>query len=146
MSNLRAKPSYDESGRKKALLNKFRRHADPLIIPSAKKAHSLTLTVGIYGEKVGTKQFVSPYIESPICITPDSSSLTTSTSPIETSKSWKRRKNSLGKIVTYPTKILGKILPRYVNTSESRFTLSLWQTRRSFEGEWCTSAFGIIAY
>ncbi|KAJ3930480.1 MAG: hypothetical protein NXY57DRAFT_962653 [Lentinula lateritia] len=112
MSNLRAKPSYDESGRKKALLNKFRRHADPLIIPSAKKAHSLTLTVGIYGEKVGTKQFVSPYIESPICITPDSSSLTTSTSPIETSKSWKRRKNSLGKIVTYPTKILGKILPR----------------------------------
>ncbi|KAF8830035.1 hypothetical protein HHX47_DHR2000684 [Lentinula edodes] len=107
MSDLRAKSLYDESGRKKALLNKFRRHADPLIIPSAKKPHPLTLTVGMYGERVGTK-----YIESSICITPDSSSSTTSTSPIETSKSWKRRKNSLGKIVTYPTKILGKMLPR----------------------------------
>ncbi|KAJ3856542.1 hypothetical protein EV368DRAFT_78631 [Lentinula lateritia] len=112
MSDLRAKSLYDESGRKKALLNKFRRHADPLIIPSAKKPHPLTLTVGMYGEGVGTKQLVSPYIESPICITPDSSSSTTSTSPIETSKSWKRRKISLGKIVTYPTKILVKILPR----------------------------------
>ncbi|GAW07560.1 hypothetical protein LENED_009562 [Lentinula edodes] len=47
MSDLRAKSLYDESGRKKALLNKFRRHADPLIIPSAKKPHPLTLTVGM---------------------------------------------------------------------------------------------------
>ncbi|KAJ4490500.1 hypothetical protein J3R30DRAFT_3694153 [Lentinula aciculospora] len=94
-SDLHAKSPYDDPGRKRALLSIFRRND-----PCAKKDHPLVVTIGIHEKTT-----------SPTCIIQDNSNAVAS--PAATPKRWKRREKSLGKIVTYPTKIFGKILPRW---------------------------------
>ncbi|KAJ3746282.1 hypothetical protein DFH05DRAFT_1484508, partial [Lentinula detonsa] len=116
-SDLRAaKSPHDEPSGRRTFLTKTRR--DDALIPRAKKFHPLTVTVDVHEGSIGTKG-PSPASASPIHITPISSSSVTS--PIDAETRWKRRKNSLGKIVHYPTKILGKILPRYVTIEQSRY-------------------------
>ncbi|KAJ3786410.1 hypothetical protein GGU10DRAFT_433861 [Lentinula aff. detonsa] len=111
-SDLRAaKSPYDEPSGRRTFLTKTRR--DDALIPRAKKFHPLTVTVDVHEGSIGTKG-QSPASASPIHVTPISSNSVTS--PIDAETRWKRRKNSLGKIVHYPTKILGKILPKRVDS------------------------------
>jgi len=123
-SDLRAKSLYDEPGRKKTLLTKPRR--DEHLMPSTRSFQPLTVTIGM-DEDADAHQLASPSNSTETSVCPVSASSTTATL-VETEKgqSWKlRRKMSLGKIVNYPSKILGKILPRRDNSPKERITPGL---------------------
>lgn len=122
-SDLRAKSLYDEPGRKKTLLTKTRR--DENLMPSTKSFQPLTVSIGM-DEDANTHQLASPANSTETAVCPVSAHSTTATL-VETEKaqSWKRRKVSLGKIVNYPSKILGKILPRRDNSLKERITPAL---------------------
>ncbi|KAF5353013.1 hypothetical protein D9757_012729 [Collybiopsis confluens] len=118
VSDLRAKTFYEEpqAGRKKTLLTKSR----PEDLQRA--YHPLTVTIGVKheGTDSNTAHLISPYSRGPIRIISDSPK--PAVSPVGSGKAhkrWLQRKNSLGKIVQYPSKILGKILPKRDSPKES---------------------------
>jgi hypothetical protein len=102
ISDLRSKSLYDDSSRKKTLLTKARPADEHL----ANMVQPLNLTIGLNDGKIAATALIRTASDS------DSSS--PSVSPVGSDKSarWQRRKNSLGKIVHYPSKMLGKFLTK----------------------------------
>jgi len=120
--DLRAKSLYGETGRKKSILTKPRR--DDHLLPSTNGFQPLRVTIGMDEDA----DLLSPSrsTESSECLTPASTTVTL----VETEKGqrWKRRKTSLGKIVNYPSKILGMILPRRDDSPKESSTPMLKST------------------
>ncbi|KAJ3712441.1 hypothetical protein F5878DRAFT_723083 [Lentinula raphanica] len=115
-SNHRAKSSHDEPGSKRAFLMKVRR--DDASMSKAKKP-SLTVAVDVHGDRIDAKRQQSPVSssstsESRVCSPSQNSGAMIR--PIENQSRSTRRKNSLGKIAHYPSKILGMILPKRLDS------------------------------